>query len=56
MAEDAADHVCEFLGVDADCQTDEQRIRFVDDADRLDAMVRRYQAVNPTGEALQDSA
>ena len=44
MAEATADHVCELLGVDAACVTDERRLPGADDPDRLDAFVREFGA------------
>nr|WP_195837557.1 FAD-dependent oxidoreductase [Halorhabdus sp. CBA1104] len=48
MAETTADHVCESLGVDADCETATRKLPGADDADRLDELVDRYDGQGPT--------
>ena len=48
MAETTADHVCEKLGVDADCETATRQLPGADDADRLDELVDRYDGQGPT--------
>ena len=48
MAEMTADHVCEKLGVDADCETATRPLPGADDADRLDELVERYDGQGPT--------
>lgn len=48
MAEAAADHVCERLGVDADCETAGRRLPGADDPDRLDALVEEFGGSGPT--------
>ena len=42
MAEMTADHVCEQLGVDTSCETATRPLMGVEDADRLDELVERY--------------
>jgi glycerol-3-phosphate dehydrogenase len=48
MAETTADHVCEKLGVDADCETATRPLLGAEDADRLDELVERYDGQGPT--------
>ncbi len=48
MAEETADHVCDRLGVDADCETADRRLPGADDAARLDEFVARYDGQGPT--------
>jgi glycerol-3-phosphate dehydrogenase len=48
MAETTADHVCEKLGVDADCETATWPLRGAEDAERLDELVERYDGQRPT--------
>jgi glycerol-3-phosphate dehydrogenase len=48
MAEMTADHVCEKLGVDADCETVTRPLPGAEDADRLDELVERYDGQGPT--------
>ncbi|WP_435183346.1 FAD-dependent oxidoreductase [Halobellus sp. EA9] len=48
MAAATADLVCERLGVEATCETAEQRLPGADDADQLDRYVARYDGQGPT--------
>jgi glycerol-3-phosphate dehydrogenase len=48
MAEAVADRVAERLGVDEPCRTATERLPAADDPDRLDALVREYDAAAPT--------
>lgn len=48
MAEVTADLVCEDLGVDASCETAEQRLPGGDDPARLDAFVSEFDGQGPT--------
>jgi glycerol-3-phosphate dehydrogenase len=48
MAEMTADHVCEKLGVAADCETATRPLPGADDADKLDDLVARYDGQGPT--------
>jgi glycerol-3-phosphate dehydrogenase len=48
MAEETTDHVCDRLGVDADCETADRRLPGADDAARLDEFVARYDGQGPT--------
>jgi len=50
MAEATADHVCEELGVDADCVTADERLPGVDDPEQLDAFVTEFDGQGPTDE------
>jgi len=48
MAEETVDHICETLGVDADCVTADRELPAADDPDRLDEFVARYDAKGQT--------
>jgi len=48
MAEEATDHVCGKLGVDAGCETDTRQLPGADDAQRLDELVAAYDGQGPT--------
>jgi glycerol-3-phosphate dehydrogenase len=50
MAEATADHVCERLGVDADCRTGEAALPGANDPDRLDRLVREFGTGAPADE------
>lgn len=50
MAETMADHVCEKLGVEADCATAEETLLGVSDPETLDRLVERYDARSPADE------
>ena len=55
MAEDAADRVCDNLGVPASCETATRPLPGVDDEDQLDAWVEQYDACGPTDEDVVDT-
>ena len=55
MAEATADHVCERLGVNADCETATERLPGANDPDRLDEFVERYGGANPTDAGVVDA-
>ncbi len=48
MAETTADHVCDCLGVDADCKTADRRLPGAGDPGRLDALVAEFGGSGPT--------
>ncbi|MEF8884879.1 MAG: FAD-dependent oxidoreductase [Haloarculaceae archaeon] len=48
MAEATADHVCERLGVDADCETADRPLPGADDPERLDSLVDEFGGSGPT--------
>ncbi len=48
MAEAAADHVADHLGVDEPCVTADRRLPGADDPDRLDEFVREFDGAGPT--------
>jgi glycerol-3-phosphate dehydrogenase len=48
MAEATADHVCDCLGVDADCETADRRLPGAGDPGRLDALVAEFGGSGPT--------
>jgi len=48
MAEQTSDHVCERLGVDADCETATRTLPGADDPARLDEYVAAYDGQGPT--------
>ncbi|MEZ3117317.1 FAD-dependent oxidoreductase [Halobaculum sp. MBLA0147] len=50
MAEATADLVCDRLGVDAACETADQRLPGADNPERLDEFVARYDGQGPTDE------
>ncbi len=54
MAELAADHVCERLGVSAACRTADRTLPGADDPDALDEYVREFDAASPAAAAATD--
>lgn len=48
MAEATADHVADWLGVDAESITADERLPGVDDPDKLDRLVAKYSEPQPT--------
>ncbi len=54
MAELAADHVCERLGVSAACRTANRALPGADDPDALDEYVREFDAASPADAAATD--
>jgi glycerol-3-phosphate dehydrogenase len=48
MAASTADLVCDRLGVDADCRTADRVLPRVDDPERLDRAVERFEGQGPT--------
>jgi glycerol-3-phosphate dehydrogenase len=48
MAEATSDHVCEYLGVEAECATADERLPVVDDPSRLDELVAEFDGQGPT--------
>lgn len=55
MAEIAADHVCDRLGVTAECRTDSVPLPSADDPDQLDEYAQEFGATSPADENIVTS-
>lgn len=47
MAEEASDLVCDRLNIDSECMTDENKLPFVDSEQKIDDLVKKYEAGSP---------
>ncbi|SEO82760.1 glycerol-3-phosphate dehydrogenase [Halogranum amylolyticum] len=56
MAAATADHVCDVLGVDAECRTADSTLPGADDPSVLNQLVERYDARSPADEDVVDAA
>ena len=54
MAEAAADHVCDSLGVDGACRTAEEPLTGAGDPEQLDEFVERFHAAGPADRDIVD--
>lgn len=54
MAEATVDRVCEFLDVDEDCRTADERLPGADDAEQLESYVAEFEAGGPADADLRE--